>query len=163
MKKWKIIHNDTWFERFAWSTLAVIFVCVAWIIFHRLDGEVIRPVITYTNGVDPMNFQLEKEVYHRGETVYAYTSFCKNREAKGNSQWSLLNERIVFYAPSEQRELATGCYGQEEPVLFKIQTLPIHEDEISNGEHYFTGHIFQELPNGKVIKINIKTESFIVE
>lgn len=159
----RLLHNDKWFARYAWVSLLLIILGLGFLAFNSLNGEKINPVITFTQGVDPLNFKTEKDVYNRGEMVRIYTSFCKNREATAGSLWTLVNEQIIFFSPKvPEKELPIGCYpeNQTELTLVNIHIIP---DDVVNGEHYFVGVGTQVLPNGKIIKTSYKTQKFIVE
>lgn len=157
-----IIENNKRFERFAWVSLAIIILCSLLIAFKALDGTKIRPVLTFTQGVNPANFPLEKYEYRAGETVYALTSFCKNRKAQGTTLWAIVNDRIDFYSPKlPDRELPVGCYPENQDRLVKFEVEKLSEN-IGLGEHYFIGSSTLILPNGKKIKVYYQTQKFNV-
>lgn len=142
--------------------------------FYFIDGIYLRPVVKFTQGVDPMNFKLEKTEYRRGEMVRGYTSVCKLRQATGHAQWNLVNDVIITYSANEERELPVGCYPWDQDgeatttsdgvatrtpklLLFDIKEVP---KDIEKGEHYFTGQATYTLNGGRQRRIDFKSETF---
>lgn len=129
--------------------------------WYFMDAITVRPIITYTQEVNPSEFKLEKTEYKRGEMVKYYNSFCKNREAVATTQWSLVNEMIIFYSPTELMELPIGCYPQAQTSL-SLQDLKEVPVRASLGKHKFVGVITRTLPDGRVRKQEVATQEFIV-
>jgi hypothetical protein len=124
---------------------------------YYIDGIYVNRVLTFKDGVDPGAMVTEKDVYHPGEMVRVKTSFCKNRSAIASTQWTLANEELKFFAPSEPRELETGCFG---PTFAAIRRVP---EDATAGSHYFTGVSTQILPDGRVRQQYYRTVDFQVE
>lgn len=127
--------------------------------YYYVDGVTMRPILTYTNDVNPLDLQLVKNEYKRGELVQYYVAFCKNRSAIGSTQWTLVNSELVFFAPTDYRELTKGCYPEKGVSVSDIVRLP-HDAHL--GEHYFVGVVTQVLPDGRVRKQELKTQKFNV-
>jgi len=127
--------------------------------YYYVDGISVRPILTYTNGVDPLDLELVKTDYRRGEMVQYYVAFCKNRDAIGSTQWTLVNSQLVFFAPTEYREIPKGCHPDAGVAVGDIVRIP---DDARLGEHYFVGISTQVLPDGRVRKRELKTQKFNV-
>ena len=104
-----------------------------------------NPVIKFTNGVDPMAFELTKESYAPGEMVKGVTSFCKKRKSSGATQWNLFNSELKTYTKSEYKSMPKGtCLNG---IVFDIEKVP---DNFEKGhEFYFTANNYQKLWGGR--------------
>lgn len=129
-----------------------------WGVWHfYVDGIHVNKVIKPINGYDPLNIQVEKESYARGEVVRGYASFCKMRDATGTTQWTLHNEVLdILPVKVSGRAVAVGCY---EDVVFPIYEIP---DHATIGEHYFSGVSQHKAPDGRVWVSYYQTEKFTV-
>lgn len=127
--------------------------------FYFIDGIYINKILTFHDGVDPMNFKLEKTEYKKGEMVVGYTSVVKNREAKCYVNWSLVNSIVLPFSLEEDeiKELPPGHYQGR----FEIKEIP-NNSFITLGKHYLTGvqHCF--LSGGRERIATFKTEEFNV-
>lgn len=144
------------YMHFRIAFVTAVLVAAMWVWHFKVD-LLVRPVITYTNGTDPMNLVTDKKSYRPGEYVYAYVSFCKNRPASGFTQWAMHNEKITWYAPTETSNLPPGCYDN---LLFPIQRIPT--EDVKDGEHFFVGVNTQTTPDGREATTNLFTEPFNV-
>lgn len=127
--------------------------------WYNVDGIVMDRVIKYTQGVDPQNLILEKKEYKRGEMVRYYSSFCKTREAYSIVQWSLANNTITIFSPSDRLAMPLGCYPAKQNELFLADLKEIPQST-SLGDHYFTAVVTRHLSGGRTVTENLKTEEF---
>ncbi|HEY8191650.1 MAG TPA: hypothetical protein VIG74_04435, partial [Alphaproteobacteria bacterium] len=91
-----------------------------------IDGQLVRPPLTFQT--EPI--QVEKEVYHPGEIVRGYMTFCKNRNMTGVVQWSLVDTYLKIY-PNRDSAIAQGCYEKK---LVEIEVIPM--DSYPDMYHY---------------------------
>lgn len=142
--------------------IGIILIGGSYLIYvDKIDGIYINKVYTYRSGIDPMALKTIKTEYLRGEMVQGYSSFCKTREAKTFSQWSLHNEKIVQFTESEIKYLPVGCYPSDANGFIKFDIHPI-PDDAEAGEHVFVGTVINELPDGRIRTYQFKTTPFNV-
>lgn len=162
----RIIQDDNKFERFAYVALDIIIIGFLLIAFQVIDGVKIRPIVEFTQNVDSKNFQLDKSVYHRGETVKFYTSFCKKRNAMAVTEWSLINDEYIQLVKTGPRQLPIGCYPTNQNGLLLVEIAEIPEDA-KDGSHYIVGVTTQRFRTifgkYKEVEVHYKTQEFIVE
>ncbi len=142
--------------------LAIIIIGGGFLVWHyKVDGVYVNRVLEFRDGVDPLNLQLVQKDYRRGEMVQFLTNVCKTRDAKAITQWTLANDRLIFFAPSEAKEFPIRCYPEEEKnrIAVEIQQVPL---DAKYGEHYFVAVSTQILPDGRIRKQYYKTEPFRV-
>lgn len=160
-----ICHNNK--EKRELSIVAILLVVIFFgggflLWHHMIDGVYLNRVITFREGVDPNNMILVQKEYRRGEMVQMLTNVCKNRDAKAITQWTLANDRLIFFAPSEPREFpADECYPKDpdDRIVSDIQKVP---SDAKLGKHYFVAVITHVLPDGRTRKQYLKTEPFTV-
>ena len=155
-------------ERRIFKLMAVMTVImIVFSLWFWLIDPAIRPVLEFRN-YDPTNIDLEKEVYSPGEEVWGYLNVCKLRKAGGSLSWSLLNKRIIPYAPKNISEFQVGvCFpevefdenGEPKFSKFYIATLP---EDATNGDHFFVGVANNVLTGNRIVKNYYKTEVFNV-
>ncbi len=144
------------------ALVAIIVLGGGFLLWHyKIDAIYVNQVIQYRDGVNPLALQTLQKDYRRGEMVSFLTNFCKTRDAKATVQWTLANDRLIFYAPSDPRESPIGCYPSDEHdrISREICQVPL---DAKYGEHYFTAVITHVLPDGRIIKSYLKTEPFRV-
>ena len=126
--------------------------------WYYIDGTLIRvPLITYN---DPMNLQVENEVYESGEALRVYVNYCKTRPAPVTVNWTLVDTIVRFY-PSELFEGAVGCVGTaEDPSLQYILRLP---PDLPDGTYYLQTTTRIHINPIKDIVNEYKTETFTVK
>jgi hypothetical protein len=144
------------------STIAILFGGAFLVWFYELDGRVLDKPLTFTNGVDPMALKTEKAAYRPGETVRAYTAFCKNRDYVSATQWALSDRFLTVYAQQPSKELANGCYpdsgGTE---LFDVEQLP---SSLPPGcDYFFTGQAVRDIGGGRTVTQQFRTRTFCVD
>lgn len=107
-----------------------------------------------------MALETVKKEYKRNEMVEIYSSFCRTRNTKSSTQWTLANERLIFFAPSEPVEIPTGCYPEDgRKRAFPVELVP---NDAIYGEHYFVAVTTYYLPDGRIRTQNYRTENFEV-
>lgn len=119
-----------------------------WLVF--IDGQLVNPVLT-TDGV----LQTSQDVYHPGDSVFAYYSYCKRRPLEATIQWNLADTYIKSYLPS-QSDFPIGC---REKVLVDVQTIP---KDTYPGEYYFIGSVSYELNAWNKVIYPLRTNTFQV-
>lgn len=150
-------------SKFFIPNLTVIIVGGIFLIwYYFIDGKLFDKPITYINGVDPMNYQVDKDTYTVGETPNILTAFCKNREAQGSIEWTLIDGQKVGYARKEPREIPVGCYPSKEGGLIEspVEKIPLYIEPTCDA--HFVGVVHRELPGGREVVENVKTEKFCV-
>jgi hypothetical protein len=132
---------------------------LAW--YNVLDGNVMNPPITWRNGTDPPNLKTEKHTYRPGETVRAYTSFCKTRNAKTTTQWALSDHFLTIYAQTPEANIPPGCY----PLVGTSTTFAIEEipfDAAPGCDYFFAGLRSADIGGGRIRTQGYRTEKFCV-
>ena len=150
-------------KRIFFLNLAIILLggaLLSW--YYFIDGKITNPPLTYPN-TDIMNFQLDKEVYKVGDTPYLYVDFCKTRNARGTTEWTLVDGQKVQFSPSEPREIAIGCYPQSSggKLVVPLKKIPLFIEDTCDA--YFTGVGRVELSGGREVIYNYRTETFCVD
>lgn len=144
------------------SLIAIIILGGGFLVWHyKIDGIYVNQVIQYRDGVNPLALQTVQKEYKRGEMVSFLTNFCKTREATATIQWTLANDRLIFYAPSDPREAPIDCYPSDQHDRIEREIFKVPADA-KYGEHYFTAVLTHVLPDGRIIKSYLKTEPFTV-
>jgi hypothetical protein len=129
--------------------------------YYQLDGVYVNRVLTFTQGVDPMNLKTDKAVYHIGQSPLVYSAFCKNRDAYTTSRWTLVNEHPHFTDTKvSYAEIPVGCYPKVGGLL-QAPTGFIAKDIVAETYH-FVGVVTQVLPDGRVRKQYYQTQAFQV-
>lgn len=155
-------------HRTSLSEKAFVVLCVLIIVFggsflyyyHVLDGHSINRVLKFTNGTDPASLKVLKKEYRRNEMVEYTSSFCKTRDAVAVIQWTLANERLTFFTPSDPINIPVGCYPSPGETLTRdLQLVP---SDAKYGTHYFVGVTIHTLPDGRTRTQNYRTETFEV-
>ena len=125
--------------------------------WHFIDGSIVnKPIEVY---VDPLDLEVEKEVYAPSDVVRIYSAFCKNRPASVTLNWTLV-DTIIRYYPSIMSEGVVGCLGTvDEPVLLYAVTLP---PEIPGGVYYLENATRVRVNPIREINNFYRTEKFIV-
>lgn len=158
----KFIYKKSNIKWLKWFTIASI-LFLSW--FYFIDGHILNKPITFTNGVDQMNLKVDKEVYQIGDTPQLYSSFCVNRLIYTSvTSWTLIDHQIVNFSPkpfSGNPRIPTGCYGQEFPVKYTLEKIPITIEKTCNA--YFTGVGTVTISGNRKIKIPYKTETFCID
>lgn len=129
--------------------------------YYKIDGVYVDRVLEFRDGVNPLKLQTTQKEYRRGEMVAFLTNFCKTRDAKGAIQWTLANDRLIFFAPSDFAEAPISCYPTDVHDRIAKDIFPVPLDA-KYGEHYFTAVITHVLPDGRIRKEYLKTEPFTV-
>lgn len=130
--------------------------------YYLVDGKILNRPIEFINGVDPLNFQLEKDVYSVGDTPEMLTSFCKTRPSKGTVEWTLIDGQRVLYGESEPRSIPEGCYPETgDFVKAPIQRIPVYIENTCDA--YFVGVGKVTISGDRVVEYKYKTEKFCIE
>jgi len=144
--------------------LAIFIIVSGFFIWYNFLDLRLRPIIKFTNDVNPMELQLTKDSYKPGEMVYGKTSFCKIRPAEGYTQWALSNEIITWYAVKEEniRSLPTGCIPLDKDgfIEFPIKKVPL---DAVQGDHLYLGVSVQKTPDGRETRTDLKTRTFTID
>ena len=121
--------------------------------WYFIDGTYIGKVIDVEN---PSQIKTEKTVYHLGELVKAYFSFCKYRNITAIAQWSIVNDTLQFY-PIQER--SSGIVGCRKDLLIDVEKIPL--DSMPSIYH-FSGTVSWVVNPLKTIIIHYKTNDFQV-
>ena len=137
---------------------AVLGVLFVW--FYLIDPFVF-PVLKFNNGVDPLDMQLVKDEYRRGEMVQGYTSFCKKRIASASTSWVLHTDKLTFFAPYDTpRNISKGCFPEDrEFLIFDIRKIP---EDAMLGEAHFTGKTIHTLVGNRQAEQDYRTATFYI-
>lgn len=159
-----ICHNKK--EKRELSVVAILLITIVFggsflVWHHMIDGVYVNRVLEFRDGVDPLDLQLVQKEYHRGEMVSFLTNVCKTRDAKAITQWTLANDRLIFFAPGEAKEFPVRCYPEDEKNRITVDVHQVPADA-KYGDHYFVGVSTQVLPDGRTRKQYYKTEPFRV-
>lgn len=129
--------------------------------WYVIDGVYVNRVLEFREDINPQALETVKKEYRRGEMVQFLTSVCKTRQASASTQWTLANDRLVFFAPTPVHEFPVDCYPQDENRVIAADILEVPQDA-KLGEHYFVGVSTQTLPDGRTRKQYYKTVTFQV-
>lgn len=97
----------------AHALLAFIVIGSFYLIYIQSVEPVLFPPITFR--VDIRNFQTDKEEYHRGDTVYIHTSFCRDRSFEVKSSWYLIDHTKIAF-PDTDNVFPKGCIDALAPI-----------------------------------------------
>lgn len=114
---------------------------------------VVNPPLTFNN--DPLNYEIDKQVYKRGENVNVYVDFCKNREATGRTTWRLV-DTVQFFFPEKTSSAAPGCYEG----WLTIATIP---QVVATGTYHLEGTGYVSINPLKEVQYEYKTEQFLIQ
>jgi len=146
-----------------WLNLLVIIlgsIFLSW--YYFVDGKIINKPLEYINGVDPLNLQLEKDIYRVGETPEALTAFCKTRPSSGTVEWTLIDGQRVLYGEHERRSIPVGCYPESgEYVRTEIEKIPVYIENTCDA--YFVGVGKVTISGDRTVEYKYKTEKFCIE
>ena len=142
----------------------IIFGFLPYFNYYQLDGEKYNRVIQFTNGVDPMALETNKQSYCPGETLYTVSSFCKTREVDSyDINWWQSNGSLELLVHEEaiKRFLPVGCFPSDETkvVLNRRFEIPEHTEE---GWHIALGEVVHYLPGNRPRSQSYKTEPYFV-
>lgn len=123
-----------------------------------IDGTIFRPPIQYY--ADTQNFQTDKQVYQRGDTISIRTAFCFTRHTTSMSAWSLVDDVITYFPASPRKSLPTGCYGLDKPRYVQIATIPLNTVP---GVHHLEGYSSIKVNELRSIIYNYKSQDFLIQ
>lgn len=131
--------------------LVIIFGSTAIGYFLFLDGTVFRKPIEISS------IKVLDQHYRPGQLVAALVSYCAYRSIPFTLEWSLLDERKIFYVADENQLWPMGCFKN---VLVNIKKLP---PTLPADTYEFLGSI--SLPSNGIRDINVqfKTNQFLVK
>lgn len=102
--------------------------------------------------VDKVYFKTTQDIYHPGDTIYAYFKFCKKRPLPAVVQWSLVDTILRIY-PAKDSDLAVQCYDN---AIYPIEKLT---DTIPPHSYHFSGtYLYQLNPLKKYVVPLISNE-----
>lgn len=119
---------------------------------HDLDGLISPPLTFY---VDSHNFQTDQATYHRGDTVYIHTSFCRNRAFEAKSSWYLVDHTKISF-PDTDQVLPQGC------VLDKMVAIGVVPAYAPLGLYHLEGASAVKVNNLSTVYYNYKSIDFSV-
>lgn len=130
--------------------------------YYFVDGKLINKPVEFTNGVNPMEFQLVKDTYKAGETPELLTAFCKTRPSSGTIEWTLIDGQQVLYGEREGWSIPVGCYPENgDFVKSPIERIPVYIEDTCDA--YFTGVGKITIAGGRTIYMQYKTQKFCIE
>lgn len=146
-------------------TLNIVFIATAvpfllW--FYYIDGHIIGHPIEYRPSTDPVNLQVTRDEWKRGELVTYYTSFCKVRDAVPTAVWALSNDTMTLFPERTNLTLPVGCYPENPDGMIIAQAEIIPSFAVAGCNHYFTAYVTRDIGGGRVIKDKVRTERFCV-
>jgi hypothetical protein len=127
----------------------VVFGTAIIIYYQQIDGTW-NPPITFK--VDVNKLKTDKAVYHVGDTVSVYFSFCRHRPFSATTQWRLINDIEIPFAPSSFI-LPVEC-------LDKYVTVGTIPPSVVLGMHHLEGTTGAEINPLRVKYYNYKTADF---
>ena len=89
--------------------------------WYFIDGSLINPPIV--GKADPMALKTDHSVYHVGDTVSVYESFCKQRALPAEVNARFMDGMIVTMSETI-KNIPVGCYGTDKPILITITDVP---------------------------------------
>lgn len=118
-----------------------------------LDGTVIRPVIKFEN---QLQLKTEKSVYHPGDKVRVYMTYCKSRDITPSFETALIDEHLILY----EMELGTSAViGCKTNVLVDFEIIP--PDTYATTYH-FTRVLHYQVNPMRTIDVRLQTNQFQV-
>lgn len=134
---------------FSWLTLLGI----CWLIWAiAIDGRLVRKPLDIKTDL----MSLTQDIYLRGETVRAYTNFCKNRNIQATIQWHLVDTYLKIF-PEKKSNLPVGC---RKDLIVEIERIP---DDTHPGTYYFEGTATYQINAFNRVTVPLKTKNFIVK
>lgn len=135
--------------------------------YYYIDGVYVNKIIEYRQDIDPMNFELDKYEYKRGEIPNRMIAYCKHRQAIPTTQWALSNpiKMVTIYPPRTydlpDRGNDLGCRPEDSS---KLPTpMEIILDDVPTGcGYYFTGSVTREFGGGRTETQALRTQNFCV-
>lgn len=139
--------------------------------FYRseLDGTAINPVIAFTptadvsgvispsiNPIDYIGVSTTKAIYHPGDEVRYYVTYCKYRDVAPVVTWTLLNHTTTFYTAQIRSINSTGCATMKD---VPAETLPVTMDP---GRYYMTAKLQYKISRFRTVEYNLATTAFEV-
>lgn len=119
--------------------------------FLFLDGT------TFHKAIEISSISVSETSYRPGQLVTAYVSYCEYRSVPFTLEWTLLDERKVFYVADENQLWPMGCFTNMPITIKKLPpTLPIDSYE-------FSGEITVPTNGIRNVDINFKTNQFFVK
>lgn len=136
-------------------------ILLAWVILgsfyliyvQQIDGHYINIPISFQ--VDTQNLQIERPVYHSGDTIRTLFSFCRYRNYTTKSTWKLVNEIVITY-PETSTVLKPEC------VTNRWITIGVIPPDAIPGAHHLEGVTQIQLNPLNSVYINYKSEEFQV-
>lgn len=86
----------------------------------HLDGTTFGKVIEFKN----LTLETEKQIYHPGDTVRAYVSFCKYRDVVPKINDALVDDYLTLY---DERYASSGVIGCKDNLLIDLEKIPMNE------------------------------------
>lgn len=134
------------------NSLIVAFGVMLFTYWGFIDA-VVNPPLTFSN--DTLNYQTDKLVYERGESVSVYVDFCKERTATGRTTWRLI-DTVQFFYPEKTSSTAPGCYEG----WLAIVTIPM---VAATGTYHLEGIGYVSINPIKEVQYEYKTQQFYIK
>lgn len=75
---------------------------------QSIDGVFIFKPAIFDKGIDIRHMKTDKEVYHRGDIVSIYTSYCRTRNFEAKTTWRLIDTYQITLAEKDTVN-TVGC------------------------------------------------------
>lgn len=118
-----------------------------------IDGTVFRVPMHFAS--DITRYRLEKTVYHPGDIVRAYVSFCKSYPIQARTTWTLVDGQLITFTPITG-DAGKGCRTD---ALFTIATLPPY---LTNEVAHFEGEADYQVNPLHTVRYYLRTEDFTI-
>lgn len=122
--------------------------------WELIDGGLIGKVITIQN---PLQVKTEKTIYHPGEMVQGYITFCKYRNVVATIKDALIDDYLKEFSP---RDTTSGVIGCKQNLLVNFDLIP---PDTFPEKYHITRTLEYNINPLKTVVIQLQTNSFEVQ